>query len=373
MSRGMKLIMCMLLALAMASQVLPASCYGSGVRAYVPTVRSADAGIFPYIYNGTFVVYNDGYRNGVYVIRVGVTEPTSIEWLNLSESIFTLRPGQSKLIYFTLNVTNETARPGEQEFIFTPTLLATNVEPYLDEFANYVSSADSFRFRLNVTGNVSASAAGTPVVFVPGDRTNFVQYSVLQDTNKVVTLLDRAIKLNMQDKAVVGEPVPVSISIFEGLSSRGISLMAVSPEGSAYPITGGNVTFDRIGLWGVVVMVGDEMILGKTVDVTAARSLLTGIDAGTILAGLSLLVLLAVVPLWTLVPGRQVMDPYDNVIYRAYVIRKYIDRFDEARLRKAIRMLRDEYESLVAKGAHGKRNAAKKEIDELETLVETGL
>ncbi|BAI61095.1 conserved hypothetical protein [Methanocella paludicola SANAE] len=373
MLRGMKLIFCVLLALALASQMISASCFGTGVRAYVPTVRSADAATFPFIYNGSFMVYNDGYRDGVYIIRVGVTEPTSIEWLNLSESVFTLRPGESKLVYFSLNVTNETARPGEQEFIFTPTLLATNVEPYLDDFANYISSADSFRFRLNVTGVAAASSEGTPVVFVQNNQTNFVQYSVLEDMNKVVTLLDRAIKLNVQDKALVGEPVPVSISIFQGLSSRGISLLAVSPEGSLHPISEGNVTFDRRGLWGVIVMVGDEMVLGKTVNVSAARSPLAGIDAGTILAGLSLLILLTVVPLWTLTSGRQVVDPYDDIIYRAYIIRKYMGRFDAERLRRAVRMLKDEYDGLVAKGARGKRKKAKKDIDELETLTETGL
>jgi len=360
MLRCMKLILSVLLVLAMASQTLSASCYGTGVRAYVPTVRSADTAVFPFIYNGSFIVYNDGYRDGVYIIRVGVTEPSSIQWLNLSESVFTLRPGESKLVYFSLNVTNETARPGEQEFIFTPTLLSTNVEPYLDQFASYISPADSFRFRLNVTGVPAGPTRGVPVVFVQSNQTNFVQYSALEDMNRVVTLLDRAIRLNIRDKAIAGEPVPVSVSIFQGLSSRGISLLAVSPDGTAHPITGGNVTFDRMGLWGVIVMVGDEMILGKTVEVTAARSPLAGIDAGTILAGLSLLILLSVVPLWTLAPGRQATDPYEAIIYRAYVIRKYMDRFDAGRLRRAVQMLKDEYDDLEAKALAVKRRKLKK-------------
>ena len=372
MSRGRKLVVCILLLLAIASQTIPSFCYGTGIRAYVPTTRSADADKLPFTYNGSFVVYNDGNRNGVYIIRVGVTEPTSIDWLNLSESVLTLRPGESKIVYFTLSVTNETAKPGEQEFIFTPTLLTTSVEPYLDDFANYISSADSFLFRLNVSGVPALTTTGTPVVFVQSNKTNYVQYSVLQDTNKVVTLLDRAIKLNIQDKAVAGEPVPVSISIFEGLSNRGISLLAVSPEGAVYPVSEGNVTFDRTGLWGIIVMVGDEMILGKTVEVIPVQSPLAGIDMSTVLAGLSLLILLSVVPLWTITPHKQAMDPYENVIYRARIIRKYIDRFDAARLRRAVKMLQDEYDGLVAQGARGKRNTAKKAIEELETLAEMG-
>jgi len=170
----------------------------------------------------------------------------------------------------------------------------------------------------------------------------------------------------------VGQPVPLSISIFEGLSNRGISLLAVSPEGVAHPVNEGNVTFDRPGLWGIIVMVGDEMILGKTIDVTAVESPLMGIDVGTILAGLCLLILLSLVPLWTLAPAKQAIDPYDDVIYRAYVIRKYIDRFDAARLKNAVGMLKEEYQGLVDKGARGKRDMAKKAINELEMLAEMG-
>jgi len=368
-SRPVKLIACSLLAMALLSLMVQAHSDGSGVKAYVPTQRSALVDNLPFMYNGSFVVYNDGYRDGVYIIRVGVTEPSSINWLNLSDAIFTLRPGQSKLVYFTFNVTGEEALPGEHEFIFTPTLLTSGVEPYLDTFANYISSADSFRFRLNMSGQYAAASTGVPVVFANDSRTNLIQYSVLQDTNKVVTQLDRAIKLNVPDKAIVGEPVPVSTSIFEGLSNRGISIMVVSPEGKVYPIDEGNYTFNSVGLWGVIVLVGDEIIIGKAVDVTPVQSPLVGLDVGTALAGLSLLVLLSVVPLWLMAPGKAMEDPYEDIVYKAYIIRKYIDKFDRHRLRRAVEMLNKEYEGLISRGARGKKAKARKSIEELNTLV----
>jgi hypothetical protein len=369
MSRPAKLIACSLLALALLSFMAPGHGYGTGVKAYVPTQRSAAVDNLPFSYNGSFVVYNDGYRDGVYIIRVGVTEPSSISWLNLSDSVFTLKPGQSKLVYFTFNVTGEEALPGDHEFIFTPTLLASGVEPYLDTLANYISSADSFRFRINVSEQYAAATTGIPVVFANDSRTNFIQYSVLQDTNKVVTQLDRAIKLNVPDKAIVGEPVPISTSIFEGLSNRGISLMVVSPEGNVYPINEGNYTFSDVGLWGVIVLVGDEIIIGKAVDVTPMQSPLAGIDLGTALAGLSLLVLLSVVPLWMAAPRKAIADPYEDIVYKAYIIRKYIDKFDRHHLRRAVEMLNKEYEELVSRGARGKKAKARKSIEELNTLV----
>ncbi len=369
MSRPVKVMVCSLLALALLSLLAQAQCAGTGVKAYVPTQRSAAVQDFPFTYNGSFMVYNDGYRDGVYVVRVGVTELSSINWLNLSEPLFTLRPGQSKLVYFTFNVTGREALPGEHEFIFTPALLATGVEPYLDTFANYISSADSFRFRLNVSGPYAAASAGVPVVFRDDGRTNLIQYSVLQETGKVVTQLDRAIRLNVPDRAVAGEPVPVSISIFEGLSGRGISLMAVSPEGNVYPVNEGNYSFDSVGLWGVIVLVGDEIIIGRTVDVAPVRSPLAGIDPGTALAGLSLLALLSLVPIWLTAPRKAVEDPYDDIAYKAYVIRKYIDKFDRDRLQRAVEMLNREYEGLVSRGARGKKARARKSIEELNTLV----
>jgi hypothetical protein len=313
------------------------------------------------------MVYNDGYRDGVYVIRVGVTEPASINWLSLNDSVFTLRPGQSKLVYFSFNVTGDAALPGDHEFIFTPTLLTPNVEPYLDTFANYVSSADSFRFWLNVSRQNEPARAR--VFFTNDGRTNLIQYSALTDTGNVVTQLDRAVRLNVPERASIGEPVPVSTSIFEGLSKRGISLLAVSPEGGVYPIGEGDYAFSTNGLWGVIVLVGDEVLMGKTVDVAPMRSPLAGMDISTALALLSLLSLLSIVPLWMAAPGAKKKDPYEDIIFKAYVIQKYIERFDRHRLKKAMEMLDGEYRELAAKGARGKRVKARKAIDELDALL----
>jgi hypothetical protein len=255
-----------------------------------------------------------------------------------------------------------------------PTILTTNVEPYMeDQFANYTSMADMFSFNLTIPGNtVSASAvqSGNRVFFpVNASRVNLVQDSVLENNSNVVTLLDRAIKLNAPDSAAIGQPLPISTSIFEGLNSQGISLMAVSPDDVLYSINPGNFTFNEIGLWGVVVLDGDDVIIGKTVDVTAMKSPLAGLDVGTILAGISLLVLLSVVPIWLMGPAKLATDPYADITYKAYVIRKYIDKFDTERLQRAVKVLKEEYDGLAAKKARGNREEARKAIEELDTLA----
>ncbi len=370
MSLAVRIAACVIAALALMALALPAFGVGSGIKAYVPTACTVSVESLPFTYNTSFMAYNDGYRDGVYIIRVSVTEPSTINWINISPSVFTLRPGESKLVKLTFNITNETVIPGEHEFIFTPALLATSVEPYMDTLATYISRADYFRLRLNISGQPGVSSAAIPITFVEGNRTNFVQYSVLEDTDKIVTQLDRAVRLNLPDAAMAGQPVPVSISIFEGLSRQGISLMAVSPEGRAFPISEGNVTFNSMGLWGVLVMVGDEMIIGKTIDVKPMWSPLAGLDIGTLLAILSLLIILSVVPLWLYMPARRRKDPYDEIAFKAYVIKKYLDRFDRERLRRAVRLLSEEYEGLISRGIAGDKESALKSLKELDALAE---
>jgi hypothetical protein len=346
----------------------------------VPSTTTFVVDSLPFIYNGSFVVHNDGYRDGVYIIRVSVSEPAAINWLDLSESAFTLRPGESRLINFNINVSPEEAVPGEIDYVIMPTLLNTNVEPYLDDFASYLSRTDPFTLKLVLPGSLLVSTysgipPGTPVVFYEDNRSNLQQYSVLVSNDTILTQLDRAVKLNTPEQATVGTPVSFNVSIFEGLSDRGLSMMAVSPNGTLYRMANGTFTFDREGLWGIMVLVGDEFLLGKPVNVIsagAAAGLLAIPDTGTILAAASLLVLLAVVPIWILA-GRQMRaeekDPYSDILFKTYVVRKYITQFDKSRLERVVQVLKNEYYDLVARGAKGKKDEAKSSIDELGTLA----
>jgi hypothetical protein len=184
----------------------------------------------------------------------------------------------------------------------------------------------------------------------------------------VVTQIDRAIRINVPSTAETGQPADVSISVFEGLSSRDIELMAISTDGIFYPIEGENITFDRAGRWGVIALIGDIVLLGKPVDVSESRSLLVMPGIGTILAAISLLLLLSLVPIWLMGRGAGRADPYGEVAYKASVIMKYVDQFDPLRLRTAVGQLGEEYDSLVARNVRGDRETARAALKELETL-----
>lgn len=379
MYRPVKLFTFALLAIALLSFAATAYGYGTGVRTYVPSQTTLTVDSLPYVHNGSFVVYNDGYRDGVYIIRISVTEPASIEWIDMSEAAFTLRPGESRIVYFNISITQEQAVPGEHEFVIMPTLLNTNVEPYLDDFASYKAKTDPFTIKLKLAGQMLVTSyqgipPGAPVVFFRDyNHTNLQQFSILENNHTVTTLLDRAIRLNAPSQVTKGIMTPLTVSIFEGLSERGISMMAVSPNNTLYRVTNGSFIFDQEGLWGIMVLVGDEFILGKTVEVVSPQlpaALLKMPDIGTILAATSLLVLLAVVPIW-LITGRRVeeQDPYSDILYKAYVVRKYIHQFDKSRLKRVVQILKNEYNELVLRGAKGKKDEARYSIDELGTLA----
>ncbi len=89
-------------------------------------------------------------------------------------------------------------------------------------------------------------------------------------------------------------------------------------------------------------------------DVSVTQSPLAGIDTGTILAGLLLIVLLSIVPLWVMAPCRAAKkDSYQDIIYKAYIIKKYIDKFDQPRLARAVEMLWGEYRGPRGAGSKG--------------------
>ncbi len=114
----------------------------------------------------------------------------------------------------------------------------------------------------------------------------------------VVTEIDRAIRIDSPATAEIGKPVNLSVSVYQGLSARDIALMAISPEGIFYPVENENFTFDRAGRWGVVALIGDLVLLGKPLDISEGGFKLVMPGLGTILAAISLLLLLSLVPIW---------------------------------------------------------------------------
>lgn len=347
---------------------------GTGVKVYVPSTSLVEADSVPFSYNGSFIVMNDGYLAGVYIVHVAVDDPAAISWINITPSGFALAPGEMRVVQFSLRVDEAQAFPGTYHFVFMPSRLPEEVAPYPDTFYNYISDVGSYNITLLIPPEEDtvplASTGLRPVIFSgQTDRINLVQYAQPAGDGRSSVQIDRAVRINVPSGVPVNQPVNISLEVFQSLSSRGIELMAISPEGVFYPVAGGNFTFDRTGRWGVIALLGDEILLGKPVEVTPGGVQLVMPGIGTILAAISLLLLLAVVPIWLAGRRKSLADPYDDIAYKAYVIRKYIGQFDRPRLLRAVAQLREEYDGLVAHQVRGHREGARAALEELETLT----
>ncbi len=350
-----------------------ASSAGTGIKVYAPSVSSVRVDSLPFSYNGSFIVMNDGWLEAVYVVRIAVDDPAAITWVNVSPSGFTLAPGETRLVAFSLNISADQAVAGTYHFIFMPARLPAEVAPYPDTFYNYVSEVDSYNFTVEIPADMTmtslSSTGQRPIVFAEETGLlNLIQYSQPTGNGRSVVPIDRAVKIDVPSGVPVNQPVNISLTVFQSLSSRGIELMAISPEGVFYPVTGDNFTFDRTGLWGVIALLGDEILLGKPVDVTQGGVQLVMPGIGTILAAIALLLLLAIVPIWLSGRGTVKADPYEDIAFKAYVVRKYIGQFDRPRLLRAVSQLREEYDSLVARRVSGNREKALTSLKELEIL-----
>jgi hypothetical protein len=352
---------------------LPAFSAGTGVKVFMPSETSVSIEQLPLHYDGSFIVQNDGLLEGVYVVKVAVDDPAAITWINVTPSGFVLAPGETRQVNFSINIPEGEAQFGTYHIMFLPSLLPRNVEPHLDDFANYVSEVGHFNFTVDITGLQEVSygvdeSGGNEVTFSDDkSRVNLVQYVTPESGNRVVTEIDRAIRINMPTAAEIDKPVNLSVSVYQGLSARDIELMAISPEGIFYPVEDENFTFDRAGRWGVIALIGDLVLLGKPIDLSEGGFRLVMPGLGTIFAAISLLLLLSLVPIWFM--GQAPGDPYEEVAFRAYVIKKYIEKFDTMRLRRAVYQLKEEYDDLRARKVKGHREAARAALEELETLA----
>jgi hypothetical protein len=356
----------------------PANCAPAGIKTYMPTVTNASIQKVPFTYNSSFVVHNNGFRDNVYIVKVAVEDPVAISWIKLSDTVFVLSPGESKVVYFNISIINFDLLPGTYQYLFIPALLPQNMEPYMDPFANYVSVIDKFRFDLIMPEGGAFSTASTiePPPSVKADipgRINLIQNPALYDKNIITTQINKAIRLNSPETAEIGRDTGISISIFEGEDSEGIYILAASPDGYVYPVKNNTFSFNREGRWSLIVLIGEEILLGKPITVVKSGGIFSTNDNSTAFLALLLLFFMLAVPLWLMSRKPSLKtekDPYSELRFKAYVIKKYIRSFDKGRLKRTIEILYDEYYEMARRGYKGKKDDALNSLEELKKLSE---
>ncbi len=261
----------------------------------IPMFASANAGIalsspdielltvtkFPYYYENQFRVYNTGDEEGFFTLEVKAESPDVEEWVTYDLDTFALGPEESTDVLFFIDVYD--AYSGDYQIEIIAKTLPVDLETVFDGIGanGFISLAQSFIIDITVPdGNLyeRPDVTDTTTPEIPEEVEDVAEEIVANDEGVVVKDVGRPISLDIPSKAVEGEEVELSASFIGGGEPFGMGLTLVSPFGESYELSRTAIfTFDEVGTWSVMVVIDDEVIVGKSVKVEAGKS--TGVEA----------------------------------------------------------------------------------------------
>jgi hypothetical protein len=236
---------------------------GLGLATPMDSLVTVDA--FPFIYAGSFRVYNTGDEEGILIVKIFVPYHDINDWISIDSSVFLLQPQESKVIHF--NVTANEGYTGSYEVLFQPTLLPTKEAE--SGAMVYLGISGSFEFTIVVPSEVGNLSLGERPPepegeIEPEDFTR--QIGPVNETGIVVETFGKTIVLDLPSDISVDVTYDVSVSFLGGGEPVGLGFVFISPSEKQIrcPMVG-SVTFDESGEWIALVVVDDQMILGKTI------------------------------------------------------------------------------------------------------------
>jgi len=243
----------------------------SGVAISSPKIESLTVMDLPYSYENQFRVYNNGDEDGLYSVEATTEYPDVKEWVSFDEDSFTLGPRESIVVSFAINAYDSYS--GEY-----PIYIAAKSLPMDSETGEsgtgasaFISLSQGFEIDISVpNGNLGERpiVTATPTPEVPAKVEEAAEEIAATDEGVVVKEFDKPISLDIPSKVTAGEEVELSASFIGGGEPFGMGLTLVSPSGKSYELSRTAVfTFDETGTWSVMVVINDEVILGKSVEV----------------------------------------------------------------------------------------------------------
>ena len=242
-----------------------------GLGLATPAVSSVTIDGFPFTYKSSFRVYNTGDEESIFVIRVVVPYRDINEWVSVDTPIFSLKPQENRVVHF--NVTADEGYTGSYEILFLPTLLPSK-EMDLGGMVVYLGLSGLFRFTVVVPEDVGNLSLGErppepEEEEVEEDLTRQIGEVEDSEGGVVAVPLGVVISLELPSREVYKYRVyDVSVSFVGGGEPVGLGFVFVSPSEKQFrcPMTSSFI-FDELGEWVVLVVIEDQMILGKTITV----------------------------------------------------------------------------------------------------------
>ena len=242
---------------------------GLGLATPVESSTTVDA--FPFTYAGSFRVYNTGDEDGIIVIKIIIPYSDINDWITIDKSTFALKAQENRVVYF--NITANEGYIGTYNIIFQPTLLPSKVS----EVATwvYLGISNTFNFTVVVPPEVGTLSLGERP---PGPKeelttTDFTrQLEGVNETGVIVETFGKTIILNVpSDNVKVNMLYGISVSFLGGGEPVGLGFLFASPSGTQIRCAAhDSITFNEPGEWIFLVLVEDQMILGKAMVVSSA-------------------------------------------------------------------------------------------------------
>ena len=238
-----------------------------GIGLAAPPVEQLEIDSFPFTYQNQFRVYNKGEDERVFVISVSAPYQDVLDWITVDASVFTLPPGDTRVIQFSIYA--ESGYQGEYAIIFKPTLLPTQTEATPDSAMAHLAMSAAYTLTVVVPEGVGSQRPEEEKIApeTPKDLTKTVEE--VEDTNAAtVRPFDKSLLINVPPEAYQYEPTYLSVHFVEGGEPTELGFIVVSPSGKEYHLPSETTfSFDEEGTWSVIIVIKEEIIAGNPVDV----------------------------------------------------------------------------------------------------------
>jgi hypothetical protein len=219
-----------------------------------------------------FRVYNKGTEERVFVVSVSAPYKDVLDWITVDTSVFTLPPGETRVIQFSIYA--ESGYQGEYEIAFRPTLLPTQTAASPGSAMAQLAMSAAYNLSLVVTEEAGPIRPPEEEVTPekPRELTKTVQE--LEETRATaVRPFDKPLLINVPAQAYQYEPTPLAVTFAQGEEPTELGFVLVSPSGKTYSLPSeATFSFNEKGTWSALIVIGDEIIAGNPMEVEYSLS-----------------------------------------------------------------------------------------------------
>jgi hypothetical protein len=252
--------------------IVPSGAGQPGIGLSTPVVEELVIESFPFIYQNQFRVYNKGTEERVFVVSVSAPYKDVLDWITVDTSVFTLPPGETRVIQFSIYA--ESGYQGEYEIAFRPTLLPTQTAASPGSAMAQLAMSAAYNLSLVVTEEAGPIRPPEEEVTPekPRELTKTVQE--LEETRATaVRPFDKPLLINVPAQAYQYEPTPLAVMFAQGEEPTELGFVLVSPSGKTYSLPSeATFSFNEKGTWSALIVIGDEIIAGNPMEVEYSLS-----------------------------------------------------------------------------------------------------